>query len=71
MVLQKNKKNYFKNYKKELKILSTSINNYNDISKLIKKIKPQKYMLDLSYINYDFDTEFFNLNPSINGTNFY
>ena len=57
---------------KNLKILNISINNYAKISKLIKKIKPHEiyHLGSKSYINYDFDTEFFNLNPSINGTNF-
>tara|TARA_B100000035_G_scaffold313663_1_gene327890 strand:- start:64 stop:1017 length:954 start_codon:yes stop_codon:yes gene_type:complete len=66
------KKNYFKKYIKDLKILKTSINNYNNISKLIKEIKPDEiyHLGSQSYINYDFDTEFFKLNPSINGTNF-
>jgi len=66
------KKHYLIGYKKNLKILNISINNYNKISKFIKKIKPHEiyHLGSQSYINYDFDTEFFNLNPSINGTNF-
>jgi len=57
---------------KNLKILNISINNYTKISKLIKKIKPHEiyHLGSRSFINYDFDSEFFNLNPSINGTNF-
>ena len=57
---------------KNLKILNISINNYTKISKLIKKIKPHEiyHLGSKSFINYDFDSEFFNLNPSINGTNF-
>ena len=57
---------------KSLKILNISINNYAEISKLIKKIKPHEiyHLGSRSFINYDFDSEFFNLNPSINGKNF-
>ena len=68
----KSKKNYFKNYGRSLRILQTSINNYREISKLIKKVKPHEiyHLGSQSFINYDFDSEFFNLNPSINGTNF-
>ena len=52
--------------------MNISINNYTKISKLIKKIKPHEiyHLGSKSFINYDFDSEFFNLNPSINGTNF-
>ena len=66
------KKHYLIKYKKNLKILNISINNYNKISKFIKNIKPNEiyHLGSQSYINYDFDSEFFNLNPSINGTNF-
>ena len=37
-----------------------------------EKIKPDEiyHFGSQSFINYDFDSEFFNLNPSINGTNF-
>ena len=71
-VVNKVKERKFKNDKKNLKILKISINNYTQISNLIKKIKPQEiyHLGSKSFINYDFDTEFFNLNPSINGTNF-
>lgn len=66
------KNNYFKNYKKNLKILKISINNFKKISKLIKKIKPNEiyHLGSQSYINNNFDVEFFKLNPNINGTNF-
>ena len=57
---------------RNLKIINISINNYTQISNLIKKIKPHEiyHLGSKSIINYDFDSEFFNLNPSINGTNF-
>ena len=57
---------------RNLKIINISINNYTQISNLIKKIKPHEiyHLGSKSFINYDFDSEFFNLNPSINGTNF-
>ena len=57
---------------RNLKIINISINNYAQISNLIKKIKPHEiyHLGSKSFINYDFDSEFFNLNPSINGTNF-
>ena len=60
------------NANKNLKTLNISINNYTQISNLIKKIKPHEiyHLGSKSFINYDFDSEFFNLNPSINGTNF-
>ena len=71
-IVKKLKKNKFKDIRKNLKILNISINNYNQISNLIKKIKPSEiyHLGSQSYINYDFDSEFFKLNPSINGTNF-
>jgi len=61
-----------KNNKKNLKIIKLSINNYKDISNFIKKTKPTEvyHLGSKSYINYEFDKEFFKLNPSINGTNF-
>ena len=57
---------------RNLKIINISINNYAQISNLIRKIKPHEiyHLGSKSFINYDFDSEFFNLNPSINGTNF-
>lgn len=57
---------------KNLKIFKLSINNYKNISNFIKKIKPTEiyHLGSKSYINYEFDKEFFKLNPSINGTNF-
>ena len=60
------------NTNRNLKIINISINNYAQISNLIRKIKPHEiyHLGSKSFINYDFDTEFFNLNPSINGTNF-
>lgn len=71
-IAKKVKKNYFKNLKKNLKILNTSVNNLKKISKLIYKIKPDEiyHLGSKSYINYDFETEFFKLNSNINGTNF-
>jgi len=60
------------NTNRNLKIINISINNYAQISNLIRKIKPHEiyHLGSKSLINYDFDSEFFNLNPSINGTNF-
>jgi len=60
------------NTNRNLKIINISINNYAQISNLIRKIKPHEiyHLGSKSFINYDFDSEFFNLNPSINGTNF-
>ena len=71
-IVNKVKEKKFKNGTKNLKILNISINNYAQISNLIKKIKPSEiyHFGSKSFINYDFDSEFFNLNPSINGTNF-
>ena len=71
-IVNKIKEKKFSNARGNFKILKISINNYKEISNLIKKIKPHE-IYDLgskSFINYDFDSEFFNLNPSINGTNF-
>ena len=67
------KKDYhLKNTKKNLKILKLSVNNLENISNFIKRIKPNEvyHLGSKSYINFDFDEEYFNLNPSINGTNF-
>ena len=66
------KVDYFKKYKKNLKISKISINNFKSISALIKKISPDEiyHLGSQSYINHDFDAEFFRLNPNINGTNF-
>ena len=71
-IANKIKRNIFKNHNKYFKNLKTNINDYSDISKKIKKIKPDEiyHLGSQSFINYDFDSEFFNLNPSINGTNF-
>ena len=66
------KKNYFKNYKKNIKVLKININNFKSISNLVKKIKPNEiyHLGSQSYINLNFDSEFFKLNSNINGTNF-
>ena len=71
-IVNKIKKKKFRNTTKNLKILNISINNFTQISNLIKKLKPHEiyHLGSKSLINYDFDSEFFNLNPSINGTNF-
>ena len=60
------------NTNRNLKIINISINNYAQVSNLIRKIKPHEiyHLGSKSFVNYDFDSEFFNLNPSINGTNF-
>ena len=69
---RKREKDYFKNYKQQLKVLTISLNNFNHISDLIKKVKPNEiyHLGSNSFINHDFDAEFFKLNPNINGTNF-
>ena len=71
-IVNKVKERKIINANKNLKTLNISINNYTQISNLIKKIKPHEiyHLGSQSFINYDFDSEFFNLNPSINGTNF-
>ena len=71
-IVNKVKEKKFGNTNKKLKIINISINNYTQISNLIRKIKPHEiyHLGSKSFINYDFDSEFFNLNPSINGTNF-
>ena len=71
-IVNKVKEKKFGNTNKNLKIINISINNYTKISNLIKKIKPHEiyHLGSKSFINYNFDSEFFNLNPSINGTNF-
>ena len=71
-IVNKVKEKKIKDANRNLKTLNISINNYTQISNLIKKIKPQEiyHLGSKSFINYDFDSEFFNLNPSINGTNF-
>jgi len=71
-IVNKVKEKKFGNTNRNLKILNTSINNYTQISNLIRKTKPHEiyHLGSNSFINYDFDSEFFNLNPSINGTNF-
>jgi GDPmannose 4,6-dehydratase len=71
-MVNKVKEKKIRNANRNLKTLNISINNYTQISNLIKKIKPHEiyHLGSQSFINYDFDSEFFNLNPSINGTNF-
>ena len=64
------KKKYPKKNYKNFKIIKKSVNNFKEISNLIKKIKPNEiyHLGSKSFINYDFDSEFFKLNPNINGT---
>ena len=71
-IVNKVKEKKITNANRNLKTLNISINNYTQISNLIKKIKPHEiyHLGSKSFINYDFDSEFFNFNPSINGTNF-
>jgi len=71
-IVNKVKEKKIINANRNLKTLNISINNYTQISNLIKKIKPHEiyHLGSKSFINYDFDSEFFNFNPSINGTNF-
>lgn len=68
-IINKNKK-YPKINNKKLKIIKASVNNFKNISNLIKKLKPNEiyHLGSKSFINYDFDSEFFKLNPNINGT---
>ena len=65
-----NKKKYLGKNNKKLKIINTPINNFKKISNLIKKVKPNEiyHLGSKSFINYDFDSEFFKSNPNINGT---
>ena len=58
--------------KNKIKLLNTDINNYDKISKIIKDIKPDEFyhLAAQSFINYNFEDEFFKLNPNINGTHY-
>ena len=58
--------------KNKIKLLNTDINNYDKISKIIKDIKPDEFyhLAAQSFINYNFEDEFFRLNPNINGTHY-
>jgi GDPmannose 4,6-dehydratase len=58
--------------KNKIKLLNTDINNYDKISKIIKVIKPDEFyhLAAQSFINYNFEDEFFRLNPNINGTHY-
>ena len=58
--------------KNKIKLLNTDINNYDEISKIIKDIKPDEFyhLAAQSFINYNFEDEFFRLNPNINGTHY-
>ena len=58
--------------KNKIKLLNTDINNYDKISKIIKNIKPDEFyhLAAQSFINYNFEDEFFKLNPNINGTHY-
>ncbi len=66
------KVDYFKKYKKNIKIYKIPDTNFKSISNLIKKTSPNEiyHLGSQSYINHDFDSEFFKLNPNINGTNY-
>ena len=61
-MVNKVKEKKIRNANRNLKILNISINNYTQISNLIKKIKPHEiyHLGSQSFINYDFDSEFFN-----------
>ena len=60
------------NFKKKIHFHECSLNQYEKLSNLIKKIKPDEiyHLAAQSYINYKFDDEFFQLNPNINGTHY-
>ena len=53
-------------------INNVDINNFNQIKKIIKKIKPSEFyhLAAQSFVNYKFEDEFFKLNPNINGTHY-
>ncbi len=60
------------NIKKKVIIKKIDINNFSQIKRLIKKIKPNEFyhLAAQSFINYKFEDEFFKLNPNINGTHY-
>jgi len=75
LLRKNNKKNRFANIlkiKKYIKFHKISLNNSKEISKLIKKLKPNEiyHLAAQSFINFKFDDEFFRLNPNINGTHY-
>ena len=57
---------------KRIKYLKIDINNFNKIKSLIKRTKPNEFyhLAAQSFINYNFEAEFFKLNPNINGTHY-
>ena len=67
-----NPKNKSKVKSDKIKIEKINLNNFNKISYLIKKIKPEEFyhLAAQSFINYKFEDEFFKLNPNINGTHY-
>ena len=70
----KNKNRFWRieSLKKKIKLLNVNINNSIKVSKVIKKIKPDEFyhLAAQSFINYNFEDEFFKLNPNINGTHY-
>ncbi len=70
----KNKNRFWRieSLKKKIKLLNVNINDSTKVSKVIKKIKPDEFyhLAAQSFINYNFEDEFFKLNPNINGTHY-
>ena len=56
----------------KITIFKNSIHKYSFVKNVIRKIMPDEiyHFGSQSYINYDFDSEFFKTNPNINGTHF-
>ena len=69
---KKIKKDFFIKSKNFHLINNVDINNFNQIKKIIKKIKPSEFyhLAAQSFVNYKFEDEFFKLNPNINGTHY-
>ena len=57
---------------KNVKLKKIDINNYKKIRSIIKKLKPNEFyhLAAQSFVNYNFEDEFFKLNPNINGTHY-
>ena len=70
----KKKINYqnLKHIKNKITLKRVDINNFKKIQSLIRKYKPTEFyhLAAQSFINYNFEDEFFKLNPNINGTHY-
>ena len=66
-----NKKN-LKQFKKKISFLKVNLNKFNDVKNMIIRVKPNEiyHLAGQSFVNYNFNKEFFNLNPNINGTHY-